>query len=139
MISLILKIPSNVQVLTLPEQAAPQAKQTLDDINASYSFEMMPNSRIQTGQKLLDVLCEDSAEFYEFPPSWQVIYMAKLVAIEVSDIDGEGNVITRIEKVWGIITPLHSSFINYLNDDVEGNRPSTVFEPHRFMGFPERF
>ena len=134
MISLILKMPSNVQVLTLPEQAAPQAKQTLDEINASYSFEMMPNSREQVGQKLLDVLCDDSAEFYDFPPSWLIIWMGKLVPILY---DEEG---LALNEPWEIITPLHASFINHMNDiDDVGGRPVAVSEPHKFMGMPTRF
>jgi len=133
MISLILKMPANTQVLTLPEQAAPQAKQTLDEINASYSFEMMPNSREQTGQKLLDILCDDSAELYNFPPSWTVMYMAKLVPVLYN---GDG---ISLNEPWEVITNLPAGFINFLNDDSEGNRPSTVFEPHRYMGLPKRF
>jgi len=132
-ISLILRMPANTQVVTLPEQAAPQSKQTLNEINASYSFDIMPNSQEVTGQKLLDVLASDEAEFYDFPPQWTVIYMARLVPVEY---DEEG---LALNEPWEIITPLHASFINHLNDDNEGNRPSAVFEPHRFMGLPERF
>jgi len=139
-ISLILRMPANTQVVTLPEQAAPQAKQTLDEINASYSFEIMPNSQEVTGRKLLDVLASDEdvlasdeAEFYDFPPSWTVMYMAKLIPVLY---DEEG---IALNEAWEVITPLHVSFINHLNDDNEGNRPSSVFEPHRFMGLPERF
>ncbi len=133
MISLILKMPSNLQVLTLPEQAAPQAKQALDEINASYSFEQMPNSRTQSGQKLLDVLCDDTAEGFDFPPSWTVIYMAKLVPV-LRDEDG-----VALNEPWEVITPLHASFINHLNDDNEGARPNAIFENHKFMGMPARF
>ena len=133
MISLILRMPSATQVVTLPEQAASQAKLTLDEINASYSFEMMPNSREQIGQKLLDVLCDDEAELYEFPPSWAVMYMAKLVPV-LRDEDGNA-----LNEPWEVITPLHANFINYLNDDNEGARPVAIFEPHRFMGLPARF
>jgi len=135
MISLILKMPSNTQVLPLPPQAAPQAQLTLNEINAAYSFDIMPNSRTQSNQKLLDILCDDSAIDFEFPPSWTVMYMAKLVDIQVTD--AEGNETTK--KGWEVITNLQANFINYLNDDNEGNRPSAVFEPHRFMGLPARF
>ena len=133
MISLILRMPSNTQVITLPEQAASQAKQTLDEINASYPSEIMPNSREQLSQKLLDVLCDDSAESFTFPPSWTVIYMAKLIPVLY---DEEG---IALNEPWEVITPLHASFINFLNDDFEGNRPSAVFENHKFMGMPNRF
>ena len=135
MISLILKMPAATPVLTLPDQASPQAKLTLDEINASYSFEIMPNSREQTGLKLLDVLCDDSAEGFVFPPSWTVIWMGKLV--DITTVDGDGNSVTV--KGWQEIEPLHTSFINHLNDDIDGNRPLAVFEPHRFAGYPSRF
>ena len=137
MISLILKMPSATQVITLPEQASPQAKLTLDEIGASYSFNAMPNSREQLSQKLLDILCDDSAETFTFPPSWQVMWMGKLVDIEVTNTDTEGNETTK--KGWEVITNLQANFINFLNDDNEGNRPNAVFEPHRFMGLPPRF
>ena len=133
MISLILRMPSATQVITLPDTAAPQAKQTLDEINASYPSEMMPNSREQLSQKLLDVLCDDSAEFFTFPPSWQVMWMGKLIPVLY---DEEG---IALNEPWEVITPLHASFINFLNDDNEGNRPSAVFENHKFMGMPNRF
>ena len=126
-------MPANVQVLTLPEQAAPQARITLDEINASFPSEVMPNSREQLGQKLLDVLCDDSAEFYDFPPSWEIVYMAKLVPI-LYDENGDA-----LNEPWEVITPLPANFINFLNDDSEGNRPSAIFEPHKFMGMPSRF
>jgi len=133
MISLILKMPANTQVLTLPEQASPQAKLTLDEINASYSFEIMPNSRTQTSQKLLDILCDDSAETFTFPPSWTVMYMAKLIPV-LYDENGD-----TLNEPWEVITPLPANFIDFLNDDSEGNRPDAVFENHRFMGMPVRF
>jgi len=132
-------MPAATQVLTLPEQAATQAKLTLDEINASYPSEMMPNSRTQTSQKLLDILCDDSAIDFEFPPSWQIMYMAKLVDIETINTDTEGNDYITTEKGWEVITNLPAGFINFLNDDSEGNRPNEIFEPHRFMGLPARF
>ena len=133
MISLILKMPANTNVIALPDAAAPQAKQTLDEINASYSFEIMPNSREQLSQKLLDILCDDSAEFFTFPPSWLTMYMAKLVPV-LYDEDGNA-----LNEPWEVIMPLHASFINFLNNDNEGNRPSAAFENHKFMGMPSRF
>ena len=127
-------MPSNTQVLTLPEQAAPQAKLTLDEINASYSFEMMPNSREQTGLKLLDILCDDSAEDYTFPPSWKIIYMSKLVDVLYDENGG------ALNSPWDVIIPLDAGFIDHLNDiDDIGTRPSGIYEPHSFMGLPKRF
>ena len=134
MISLILRMPAATPVLTLPEQAAPQARLTLDEINAAYPSEEMPNSRVYLGQKILDLLCDDTAEGFVFPPSWLVIYMAKLVPVIHDDL---GN---ALNDPWQVITPLHTNFINHLNDvDDVGTRPGAAFENHRFMGMPARF
>ena len=133
MISLILRLPVATQVIALPEQAVPQAKQTLDEINASYPSEIMPNSRTQTSQKLLDVLCDDSAEAFTFPPSWTIMYMAKIIPV-LYDENGDA-----LNEPWQVIAPLAGNYIDFMNDDNEGNRPNAVFENHKFMGMPNRF